>query len=249
MNLQSVVATHKIIGLIATIFIIILSITGILLMHTDDLDLADTYVENKKLLSIYDITPDTAPVSFQLKDNYITQLDDHLYFNDIDLMNTKERLIGGVSIDGIYVAGFVYSLVLITSQGEVIEPLTQAHGVPEAIEAIGTINDRLVVNSGQGLKSTDSNMTVWNDHFEQAVEWSSPVNTPGPLLESIMNAYLGDGLPLERVVLDIHSGRIMGTTGVILVDVAVVLFLVLSISGWLAWFKRRALQKLVEDEE
>ena len=52
-------------------------------------------------------------------------------------------------------------------------------------------------------------------------------------------AYRGYGLTLERVLLDLHSGRVLGSAGVLLVDAAAILFLLLAISGLWLWSRRR----------
>jgi uncharacterized iron-regulated membrane protein len=46
-----------------------------------------------------------------------------------------------------------------------------------------------------------------------------------------MQTYRRGGLPLERVILDLHSGRIVGDWGVYVVDGAALLFLALVITG------------------
>ena len=61
---------------------------------------------------------------------------------------------------------------------------------------------------------------------------AAPAANLRPELEE---AYRGTGLTLERVLLDIHAGRIPGATGVFLVDAAALLFLVLAISGLWLW--------------
>ncbi len=54
---------------------------------------------------------------------------------------------------------------------------------------------------------------------------------PCGLRGRLVEAYRGKGLLLERVLLDVHSGRILGAWGVYLVDAAAVLFLGLVLSG------------------
>ena len=65
-----------------------------------------------------------------------------------------------------------------------------------------------------------------------------PGNVSGSV--RITNWRRGSGLPVERVLLDLHSGRIFGKPGVYVVDAAAILFLVLAASGVWLWGKRRA---------
>jgi hypothetical protein len=62
---------------------------------------------------------------------------------------------------------------------------------------------------------------------------------PKDLHDKLMILYRGKGLPLERVILDIHSGRILGQAGVLLIDFMAILFLLLAMSGVWMWVKYR----------
>ena len=46
-------------------------------------------------------------------------------------------------------------------------------------------------------------------------------------------------LPLERVLLDIHSGRFFGKIGVIIVDICGILLIFLVLSGCSFWLKHK----------
>ena len=56
----------------------------------------------------------------------------------------------------------------------------------------------------------------------------------------MLRMYRGRGLSMEKLILDVHSGRILGRFGVILVDLAAVLFLLLSITGTWIWIRRKS---------
>ncbi|MFB0998985.1 MAG: PepSY domain-containing protein, partial [Colwellia sp.] len=49
--------------------------------------------------------------------------------------------------------------------------------------------------------------------------------------------YQSQFLSWERVILDAHSGRILGDYGVILMDIVAFMLILLSISGIYMWFK------------
>ena len=57
-----------------------------------------------------------------------------------------------------------------------------------------------------------------------------------------------EGLTLERVVLDIHSGRFFGKFGVYVVDFFSVLFLMLSITGLWIFLKQSKREKRNSNE-
>ena len=89
---------------------------------------------------------------------------------------------------------------------------------------------------------------TWSSGSNENIMWSTSSTLPDTLEDVLLRAHRGEGLPLERLVLDLHSGRILGKFGIWIVDIAVLSFLVMSLTGWLVLFKRRAIQKNIDDE-
>ena len=69
--------------------------------------------------------------------------------------------------------------------------------------------------------------------------WSSPGTAPENLQQAITHQYRGDGLSLERVLLDFHSGRIFGSIGVVVYDLLALAVGFLAISGLIFWLRSR----------
>jgi len=57
-------------------------------------------------------------------------------------------------------------------------------------------------------------------------------------LEALQVAWRGQGLTVERVLLDLHSGRILAAAGVWLMDVVAVCMIVLALSGLILSLRR-----------
>ncbi|MGY8814663.1 MAG: PepSY domain-containing protein [Gammaproteobacteria bacterium] len=249
MKLQLINNWHKILGMIATIFIIVLSITGFLLLHTDDFNLQDNLVANETLLNWYDIKPDQSPVTYKVGSKWITVIDDQVYFEEQPLPNYNETFHGAVNRDSFYVLAFENSIDLLTEDGERIERLTNIHGVPQGIESIGINSDAgIYLKTSNNYFVSDLNLTNWQATIQQDIRWSARSEAPESYIDQIMQLYRGSGLPMERVILDLHSGRILGELGIWLVDIVVIIFLALSFTGWWSWFKRRALQKEIDED-
>ena len=63
-------------------------------------------------------------------------------------------------------------------------------------------------------------------------------------MQVLLESFRGRGLTLERVMLDLHSGRIFGDFGIYIMDAAAVALLWLSGSGlWVWWSRRMKLHK------
>jgi len=59
------------------------------------------------------------------------------------------------------------------------------------------------------------------------------------LIQTITQQYRGEGLSVERVLLDFHSGHIFGPMGVFIYDLLAVAVGFLSISGLVLWIRGR----------
>jgi len=250
MKLLDLVIWHKWLGAIATIFIIILSITGVLLIHTLDLNLHEKFVDSDWLLSWYDISPKNPPRSYAIDDHIFTQIDEQLYIDNLELPTSDEVLRGVIQVDNEFVIAFDNSLFLLTAEGELIERLSSLQGLPQGLLSIGlNSDDRIIIKTSQDLYVLDLDLIEWRATEEDNISWSASTDLPEELQTELLGKYRGNGLPVERVIVDMHSGRFLGKYGIWIMDLAVIIFLALSISGWWVWFKRRALQKEIDADE
>ncbi len=70
------------------------------------------------------------------------------------------------------------------------------------------------------------------------VSWYQPAVLPATIASELITTYQGQGLTWEHVLLDLHSGRILGQPGVWLYDAAALLLLFLALSGFIMWYQR-----------
>lgn len=241
MNLwQTIHKWHRRIGIIAALFVIMLVVTGIMLNHTGSLGLDSSYVKNNLLLDLYEINPATPPAGFKVADHWISQVGERIYFNEHELSDNVERLIGAVALRDDIVVGFDGRLLLLTGDGQVIERLTGTQGVPAGMRAIGkTADEHLVIRGAHGDYQVNLDSLDWHEEKFIHAGWSEHEPLPAKLQGDLLQLYRGTGLPLERVMLDLHSGRIAGSWGIYIVDAAAILFFILALSGIWMWFQRQ----------
>jgi uncharacterized iron-regulated membrane protein len=98
----------------------------------------------------------------------------------------------------------------------------------------------LAIHAAHGYYRTGSDFTAWHETDELDATWARAITPPRELVKMLQDEYRGSGLSLERVTLDIHSGRILGEWGVYLMDGAAIVFILLAASGIWLWGKRRA---------
>jgi hypothetical protein len=240
--LRSLYIWHRYLGLAAAAFVIILTLTGLALNHTEELGLARSHVQSNLLLDWYGVHAPVRMTGFQAGPHHITAVGGHVYWNDVRLEQVAPPLIGALEFADLIVVGIEGQLLLFTPQGDLIERLDGATGVPAGMQALGIATDgKLAIRAAHGDYRTDDSFLEWQETDSGSdVAWIEPETIPPELREAIRIAYRGNDLPLERVLLDLHSGRILGTWGIYLMDAAAILFLILAGSGIWLWGRRRA---------
>ena len=231
---------HKKIGVYTALFVIFLAISGIALNHTEKLKLNTTYIKMDWLLDLYQISPASEPIGYLSSNNWVIQVGERVYFNNKEIINDVNKLIGVVNVNDIYVIAYDGKLVLLTNDAEILESLGSAEGVPSGMKAIGYDNQNIIIQSAHGYYQVNLDILEWNEHEFLEANWSSASEITESLKNNVLKQYRGTGLPIERVLLDLHSGRIFGSWGVYFVDLVAFLFIFISITGiWMWWYKKK----------
>lgn len=229
---------HRVAGIIAAAFVLLLSVTGLLLNHTSDLDLDKRFVRAHWLLDWYGIGVPRAPISFAVGEHWVSQIGSRVYFDARELGDFG-ALVGAVKLPHVIAVAAGGKVILLTPAGETVEVLAGEHGVPAGMRAIGSSGDSLVIRGAHGTYVTDAELTRWHRRAVKTVRWTVPQTAPNDLQLQLIEAYRGHGLSAERVVRDIHSGRVLGRYGYWVMDVAALGFLLLAATGLWLWMRRR----------
>jgi hypothetical protein len=241
-QLHSLYIWHRWIGLSAAAFVILLALTGLALNHTGEMALDRTFITSPALLDWYGIRAPDDISAYHAGPLTVASIGRQVYVDSVRLSHIEPPLAGAVYLDGIIVVALTDSLLLLTGSGELLERLDPVAGVPAGIQSVGVAPDnRLVVQTADGYHTTDSTMISWKIMTPQTnVTWSVPITPTPALVSDLQQRYRGSGLSMERIMLDLHSGRILGTWGVYLMDGAAIVFLLLAASGIWLWGRRRA---------
>ena len=120
-KLRSFYIWHRYIGLAAALFVIILSVTGLALNHTDRLSLASNYIKSEWLLGWYGIREPEETTLFRTGKHTLVHMDSRLYLD--------QRLIPGEFSKPLGLISFPH-FIAIAIQGEIVllsRGLLQAH--------------------------------------------------------------------------------------------------------------------------
>ncbi|MFL2556116.1 MAG: PepSY domain-containing protein [Gammaproteobacteria bacterium] len=232
---------HKKIGIFIALFVIFLSISGIALNHSEKLRLNTTFIQMEWLLDLYQISPPSELISFPThNNNWASQLGKRIYFNDKEIINDANKLVGVIYVNNTFVVGYDGKLMVLTNKGELLESLSGVEGVPAGMKKIGydEVNN-VIIESAHGYYRVNLEILAWDEHDYLSADWSTVSNISEHLKKAIFNEYRGRGLTIEKVLLDMHSGRVVGTWGVYFMDLVAILFLIISFTGVWMWWQRK----------
>lgn len=237
---------HRWFGLGVALLALELAVTGMLLNHTDDLHLSRQPVQNASLLSWYGVRPPAQIPAFQAGRYWVSQWGQQVFIDARPVRNPPDgRLIGAVSVQGLLALAWPDRVWLLTDTGQLVMSWDASTDLARPVAAIGSDGERIWLRTAQGVQQSDAGLMAWRAALVEVPGWAHAAPLPPILRDEITPLYLGQSLSWERVMLDLHSGRLFGATGVWIVDIAAVLLVLLAVSGlWIWWAGRRARRRV-----
>jgi len=231
---------HRSFGAGAAIFILFMVVSGITINHSNDLGLDQRPVTQSALLNWYGLGGPKSINSFKAGRNWLSFAGSQLYLNG-ESVSAISSGVGAIAIGSNLIAAGSEELLLLDSNGQLVERIAWEHGTAGPIETIGLLPDgAIVIGSALQLWRSNSDLLSWQKTADTTgIIWSSPELAPDPVQYAIAQHYRGDKLNLERLLLDFHSGRIFGTIGVLVYDLLALAVGFLAISGMILWLRGR----------
>ena len=228
---------HRYIGLSAALFVVIISLTGILINHTHSFSLDKHYIQSPVILSWYGIEQPEHLYGFQIGEHWIYQWEDTLFFSDRQIGHTDYNLVGAIKTSQFSAVATNEELWLLTLDGELIEKLTSPAEKLGDISLIGQYNDHIIVATANGNFQADNDLVAWHQVQQKDITWSELAKLPDTLSQQTLNQT--HSITWERLLLDLHSGRIAGIGGVYFTDFVALILIFLALSGIVFWFGQR----------
>lgn len=231
---------HRWLGIGSLVFVVLLSVTGIVLNHSSDLGLDQRYVRAPWLLDWYGIEVPPVAASYAVAEHRVTLVGERLYFDDMELAEGIRTLTGAVATPGFIAVATDDSLLLLTRSGALIERIPLAGELPGRAQAMGVNRTALIVRSEGALFQADEELLGFEpccDLKEVDVVWSEPSAVPAEHLQALHAAYRGSGVSVARFLADLHSGRLFTAAGPFVMDAAGIILIVLSGFGIMLWVR------------
>lgn len=232
---------HRSFGAFAVVFVLFMVLSGLALNHSNDLGLDQRKTSQSFLLGWYGLGKPSSIQSYAMGGDWLSFAGSQLYLNDKPVA-TIQGGVGAVSNGDLFIAAGSDELLLLDHEGSLVERIPWLLISKAPIEAIGLQANRLVaVKTADQVWLADANLLTWQpaEGSLASPQWSFSEPAPDAIQVSITSLYRGEGLSLERVLLDLHSGRIFGSIGVLIYDLLALALGFLSISGLVLWFRSR----------
>ncbi|WP_188151835.1 PepSY domain-containing protein [Teredinibacter waterburyi] len=252
---------HRRVGIVSALCIVFLSVTGVLLNHSDQLSLSKQFVRSPLLLKLYGVSIPQA-VGFQLEhasehrlDVVISQLGTQIFRGGEPVGRCDTALVGAVSLQDLIAVVCAEQLLLYTAEYELVESVSRLQGLPTPIiaaQTCGATTDSAELSSelnsesdARGLCIKTANASYWanldsldwRNLAKTSEKWPQPVVISQELKQLMSSAYLGTNITWARLVQDLHAGRFLGRLGPFLMDAVAGIFMVLAVSGLYLWYK------------
>ena len=230
---------HRRLGLLAAFFVLLLAASGIALNHSSELGLDRDFVDWPWLSRAYGDDSSTLP-AYQLGKHWLSRTaDGRVYFDAKEVAPCNGNLLGAVQSGAMLYAACAEQLLLITSSGELVESVNASTGLPVPLTAIGLIDATVALQVEETWRLADLDLMDFSNRAPAGVMINQ--FAPGQLPETIRELIPtpNQWLSWERLLLDLHSGRLLGRIGVLWVDFIGILLGSLAMSGIAMWWLHR----------
>ena len=231
-------SVYRSMATMVALFVMLLAITGVLLNHTPEFELDKRYLTWDWLLKQYGVDNVQPDAVYLLDKNVVSQFGSQIFFDAVPVTQAHRPLLGGVVLDNLIVLATDDALLLFSPEGEFIERMGTAAGVPARIQNIGLFHGEPVIQTRSGMWRSDFLLEHWEQISLQGIGWSVPQPMPESVEKKLVEYFYGRGITIERFILDLHNGHIFGKYGVWIWDALASLLVVLSLMGLWFWSRR-----------
>jgi len=236
---KKIIDLHRYIGLIICIFLVLLSITGIFLNHTEDLKLSERHLKWPWLMKIYGFEVPQVDQHFEVGDHFISNYQGQIFIDGQSSFVIQDTLKGVVINNNTFYIASSEAVYLFSDQQDFIDILEPP---VDSIQSIGQdqLNSTILIQDNvRQIWSLNDIENDWQLTEIQSNPWSIETSMTSMQQKMMKNYFFGKGISLEQFLLDMHNGAILKKIGKYLLDIVGILTLVLSITGIWMWSFRK----------
>lgn len=228
---------HRTAGIAAAGVLLYLLFTGVPLQFTDELALGQRHVSAPAILDWYGLQ---APLEV-LGNGDVAYIGGQLYWHEQRLGSVA----GGVEFNG-YLGSTRHTTLIVGASAKRLWLFPEANpadfeSIPLAgrASALGTSEGRIYLLVDNELKHVDAEFLNIEAAPATTVEWLRPAALSEAAAQRYRELYRRHLLTAERLLQDLHSGRLFGPLGIWIVNLSAALLIVLSVTGLWIWWRSR----------
>jgi len=237
---------HRRIGIVLVWIAVWLAITGVLLNHSDQLQLKDIKIHAAWVLKLYGLESEPIKEGYHWQQRWWVELPDAYYVDGLFVAEHQGHLVGGVALPDLLLVATPDAVIVLTAEGEPVETLGTVHGLTGQFQQLGMWKGQPVLRTSTGMFIGSADAVSWQPLFApvSAVQWSERSPLPLELVERLSvttSATSRDSgeITLEKLILDLHSGRLFGSWSWLMLDLFALLLVSGAGSGFVIWLKLR----------
>lgn len=229
---------HRVLGLLTALPLVWVMLTGAVLNHSMDWKLDRREFNHPWILAAYGMTPEGDPVGVAVGRHRITEWDGQIFLNT-SALDITGSLVGAVA-DGDGIAVVTSDAVLrLDAEGNTVESLDQVSLPSLPINAVASADGSVMLRTPDGWRTADSEWLEFHPSSQEpaAPQALSPIEDD-VLRTSLLTAWSQGGLPVSRIVLDLHAARFLGPLAKYFYDFVVICTLWLCLTGLVLFFRQ-----------
>jgi uncharacterized iron-regulated membrane protein len=234
MNIHAVRRWHGLVGAVIVFFLFYLLLSGLVLNHVDIFKLDKREVSYPWLMRWYGIHAAEPTQGYLLGKNYFSWEDDKWVLDDKLLPSSVGQPVGAVEVRGVNYVATAAALYLYQSDGQLLDKVEKQSLPAYPILALGKMDNNVMLQTSSGVFASIDGQN-WEKSSAAGMTLSALQDLPAEVKHRSADI-LAPGISLQRILLDVHSGRIFGRHALWVMDVASLVLLGLGLSGfWLYW--------------
>ena len=242
---------HGLLGALIALPLLFLTVSGVLLSHSDQLGLSEKEVHTRWILEKYGFEQGEVEAAFTLVGGgYVAQSEEAVIYRGQVVASALTRLTGGAKIENGHCLVTEDEVHYFAKEqaGELTETLGSTVLPRGEISQVGVDAKKLLVIRLQTEEGGEQLLRFDQDMYEAAVvdpielgdvQWSESKSLSATEKEQVYGALSGEGIPLDRVILDLHSGNLFGAVGKWLLTLFSGVIVLVCVSGLYLFLKGR----------
>ncbi|OUS25475.1 hypothetical protein A9Q99_21370 [Gammaproteobacteria bacterium 45_16_T64] len=227
-NSRFIMLLHRRVGLSISLLLLFITVSGVLINHSQELGWHKKLIYSHWVGEVYGMQSPLIESGFKIENSWVYQVGGMLYRDLEKIGGCSGALLSAVKYKNTYAAICENEFMIFDDNLEIIDSYID---IPNDADSLLATKNAILLNA----RLTQYR---WDDirGFVEPMEIRRRVLSNSMTLPySIKSKYLEitpvDNLTWEKVLVDLHSGRIFGAVGVMVVDVVGVLLCVLALTG------------------